>query len=315
MIRRAFAALPLGCAVLLLAAGGAPFAWPLGLGVLILGSVVLRWRVSLTTFGALLWMLAGAAVPVLWVRSTTTDPPLGLSAALFFSSIAAVRLFFEPPLFGTGFDRALVIFACVAEGIGVRSAAYPYGAVALAVALLVDLGGGFDALRVWVRIPRATASVVVLGALLAALMSLSLPVLDRATNRRFQGLFAGRMAHTSFTPHVRLDEPGFIRTSDDVVMRLHGADADYLRGVVFDTFDGTYWSASGRGDAALPGAATSARTEVESVEATQRLFAPRGARIVSDTEWEADALGALSAVRRGTKQWAFAPSPGGVDDP
>jgi hypothetical protein len=313
--RRALAALPLGCAVLLLAAGGAPVAWPLGLALLVVLSVVLRWRVRLTTFGALLWMLAGAAAPVLWVRNTTTEPTLGLSAALFFSSIAAVRLFFEPPLFGRSFDRALVIFACVAEGIGVRSAAYPYGAVALAVALLVDLGGGLDAVRGWVRIPRTTTSVVALAAVLATLVSLSLPVLDRATNRRFQGLFAGRMAHTSFTPHVRLDEPGFIRTSDDVVMRLHGAEADYLRGVVFDTFDGAYWSASGRGDAALPGAATSARTEVESVDATQRLFVPRGARIVGDTEWASDALGALFTVRRGTKQWAFAPSPGGVDDP
>jgi hypothetical protein len=91
------------------------------------------WRASLTTFGALLWMIAGAAVPVLWVRSTTTEPALGLSATIFFSSIAAVRLFFERALFGRSFDRALVIFACIAEGIGVRSAAYPYGAVALAL--------------------------------------------------------------------------------------------------------------------------------------------------------------------------------------
>ena len=70
-------------------------------------------RASLTTFGALLWMIAGAAVPVLWARSTTTEPALGLSAALFFSCVAAVRLYFEQPLFGRGFDRALVIFACI----------------------------------------------------------------------------------------------------------------------------------------------------------------------------------------------------------
>src|SRR6202044_3373739 len=147
--RRLLAAMPLGCATLLLATGGAPFYWPLGVAVLALGSVVVPWRASLTTFGALLWMVAGAAVPVLWVRSTTTEPALGLSAALFFSSIAVVRLFFQRPLFGRNFDRALVIFACIAEGIGVRSAVYPYGAVALATSLLVDLGGGFEALRGW----------------------------------------------------------------------------------------------------------------------------------------------------------------------
>lgn len=315
MTQRVVAALPLGCATLLLATGGAPFYWPLGLAVLALGSVVVPWRASLTTFGALLWMIAGAALSVLWVRTTTTEPALGLSAAIFLSSIAAVRLFFQRAVFGRSFDRALVIFACVAEGIGVRSAAYPYGAVALAASLLVDLGGGFEALRSWARIPRTATSVVALAALLATFVSLSLPVLDRATHRRFQALFAARMAHTSFTPHVRLDEPGFIRTNEDIVLRLHGAEADYLRGAVFDSFDGTYWSTSARGPAELPGAATSARTEVDSVEATQWLFAPRGSRIVSDTEWEADALGALHPVARGVKQWAFAPSTGEVDAP
>ena len=315
MTQRVLAALPLACATLLLAAGRAPFYWPLGLAVLAVGSVVVSWRASLATFGALIWMIAGAAVPVLWVRSTTTDPALGLSAAIFFSSIAAVRLFFERALFGRNFDRALVIFACVAEGIGVRSAAYPYGAVALAASLLVDLGGGLEGLRSWARIPRTAGGVVALAALLTTSVSLSLPVLDRATNRRFQALFGARTARTSFTPHVRLDQPGFIRTNDDIVLRLHGAEADYLRGAVFDSFDGTYWSASTRGAAGLPGAVTSTRTEVDSVEATQWLFAPRGSRIVSDTEWEADALGALRPVARGVKQWAFAPSTGEIDAP
>jgi transglutaminase-like putative cysteine protease len=313
---RLLAALPLACATLLLAAGGAPFYWPLGLAVLVLGSVVVPWRASLTTFGALLWMIAGAAVPVLWVRSTTSDPPLGLSAAIFFSSIAAVRLFFERPLFGRSFDRALVIFACVAEGIGVRSVVYPYGAVMLAAAVLVDLGGGFEALRGWARVPRTAAGVVALGALMATFVSLSLPVLDRATNRRFQALFAARMAGTSFTPHVRLDQPGFIRENEDIVLRLHGAEADYLRGAVFDTFDGTYWSTSTGGTPAPPGPASSARTEVDSVEASQWLFAPLGTRIVGDTEWVADALGAFHpGAGRGVKQWAFAPSSGGADTP
>jgi len=313
--RRLLAALPLGCATLLLAAGGAPFYWPLGLATLALGSVVVPLRASLTTFGALLWMIAGAAVPVLWVRSTTTEPAPGLSAAILFASIAAVRLFFKRALFGRSFDRALVILACVAEGIGAPSAAYPYGAVMLAASVLVDLGGGLDALCGWARIPRTAASVVALSALLATCVSLSLPVLDRATNRRFQALFEGRMSRTSFTPHVRLDQSGFIRTNEDIVLRLHGADADYLRGAVFDSFDGTYWRMSTHGTPAPPGPATSARTQVDSVEATHWLFAPRGARIVSDTEWEADALGALRPVARGVKQWAFAPAASEIDAP
>ncbi len=318
MKRRVVAALPLACVTVLLAAGRAPFFWPLGFAVLALGSVVLPWRVSLTTFGALLCMIGGAAPPVLWVRTTTTEPTLGLSAAIFLCGIAAVRLFFEPdrPLFGRGFDRALVLFACVAEGIGVRSALYPYGVAALAVSILVDLGGGFDALtRSLARIPRAAASMVAYGAFLAALFALSLPVLGRATSRRLEGLFEPDSSRTSFTPHVRLDASGFIRTSEDIVLRLHGAEADYLRGAVFDSFDGRYWSNSARGPVPAPGSATAARTEVDSVETTQWLFAPRGSRIVSDTAWQADALGALRPLGRGVRQWAFAPSTAEEDAP
>jgi protein-glutamine gamma-glutamyltransferase len=314
--RRLLVALPFLCATLLLAAGGAPFFWPLGLLVLAVISVLAPWRASLTTFGALLWMIAGATAPILWVRSTTTEPRLGLSAALFFLSIAVIRLFFENALFGQNFDRALVLFACIAEGIGARSAAYPYGAMVLAVSMLVELGGGFAVLRTWARIPRAAASVVLLSFLLGTLVAFALPALDRATNRRFQALFTGRMARMNFTPHVRLDESGFIRTNEDIVLRLHGAEADYLRGAVFDSFDGAYWSRSARPERAALGAATmGARTEVLATEASLWLFAPRGARIVSDTRWEADALGALRPLDRGVMQWAFAPATDAVDPP
>jgi transglutaminase-like putative cysteine protease len=310
------AALPLLCATLLLAAGGAPSYWSLGVAALAAASVVVRARVSLTTFGALLWMIAGATGPILWVRSTTTEPSLGLSAAILFCSVASVRLFFDDALFGRGFDRALVVFACIAEGIGARSAAYPYATVALAASLLVELGGGFAALRTWARVPRAAAGVVLISSLLATCGAFALPALDRATHRRFQAFFAGRAARASFTPHVRLDDPGFIRTNDDIVLRLHGAEADYLRGAVFDSFDGVYWSTSARSARDVAGApGTAARTEVDAAEPTRSLFAPRGSRITSDTAWEADPLGVFRSVDRGVTQWAFSPTTDVLDPP
>jgi transglutaminase-like putative cysteine protease len=316
VIARVVAALPLACVAALLAAGGAPFYWPLGIAALAGASVVVPMRATLTTFGALLWMIAGAAVPVMWVRATTTDPPLGLSAALLLSSVAAVRLFFERPLFGLGFDRALVVFACVATGIGAASPAYPYGVVVLVAALLLQLGGGLEALRGWGRTPRAATGVLALSAGLATAAGVLLPVIDRATNRRFESLFAGRMARTSFTPHVRLDQPGFIRTEEDIVLRLHGAEADYLRGAIFDSFDGVYWSASPNGARSVPGTRTTgARTEVDATDTTQWLFAPQGARIVSATAWDADALCALMPRERGVKQWAFAATIDAVEEP
>jgi transglutaminase-like putative cysteine protease len=314
--QRLLVALPLFCATLLLAAGGAPFPWVVGLWVVAAASVFVAWRGSPATFGALLWMLAAASGPILWVRTTTTDPRLGLSAALILLSVAGVRLFFENALFGRNLDRALVVLACVAEGIGAKSPAYPYGAVVIALALLVELGGGFGALRTWGRAPRAAASVALLSALLVASLVLALPVLDRATNRRFEALFAGPTMRTSFSPHVRLDQSGFIRTEEDIVLRLHGADADYLRGAVFDSFDGVYWTTSSRRAPVVTGtAATPARTEVEATEPTQWLFAPKDARIVGDTPWEADPLGAFRPAGRGVTQWAFAPTTNAVDTP
>ena len=312
MSSRALAALPFLCATLLLGAGGAPFFWPLGLSIVAAASIVVPWRGSLTTFGALLWMIAGATAPVLWVRNTTTEPGLALSATLLLLGIASVRLFFANPLFGRGFDRALVGFACISEGIGVKSAAYPYLTVVLVVGFLVGDAGGLATLRTFTRTPRAAASVVLLAAGLALLVGFGMPALDRATNRRFQALFAGRMARIGFTPHVRLDQSGFISSSEDIVLRLRGAEADYLRGAVFDSFDGVYWTTSPRKrpqGVRGTGVATS-RTEVDATEPSRWLFAPRGSRIVSDTAWEVDALGALRPTdRRRVTHWAFAGDP------
>jgi len=308
---RLLAALPLLCATLLLATGGAPLYWPLGLSLIGLVSVLVPWRARLSTFGALLWMIAGAAVPILWARLTTLDLGAALPAVLLLLAIAAVRLFFENALSGRNFDRALVVGACIWEGIGVKSAAYPYVAVALAVALLVENAGGLPALRAFARVPRAAASVLVLSVAFATFASLALPALDRATNRRFQALFAGRAHRTGFSPHVRLDEPGFISSSEDIVLRLHGAETDYLRGAVFDVFDGSYWSATARQGSAGSGLSEpkGARTDVDAAESSRWLFAPRGAQIVSDTPWEADALGAIRPTeRRGATHWAFAPA-------
>lgn len=317
MSARFLAALPFFTATLMLASGGAPFFWPLGLAVVAALSVLLAWRVSLTTFAALLWMVAAAAVPIFWVRSTTTEPSLGLSAALLVTSIAVVRLFFRAALFGRSFDRALWLMTAVAAGIGAKSAAYLYLSALFAASVLVDAAGGLSALRAAARAPRATASVVVLSGVVTALLVLALPALDRATNRQFQAFFSGGLRRTGFTPQMRLDASGLITTSDDVVLRVSGAKADYLRGAVFDVFDGRFWSASKRGPVVSGGGVKEgARTEVEAAERSRWLFAPRGSRIVGDTAWEADPLGALHPLEpRGVSSWAFAPVAEAPDPP
>jgi transglutaminase-like putative cysteine protease len=118
---------------------------------------------------------------------------------------------------------------------------------------------------------------------------------------------------------VRLDQPGFISKNEDIVLRLHGAETDYLRGVVFDSFDGSYWTTSQRraiGGAALP-LPNGERTYVDAAESSRWLFAPRGALLLGDTPWEVDGLGALRSTEpRGSTHWVFAAAePEALDPP
>ncbi len=310
MSARISAALPLVWVTLLLALGGSPIQWPVALGAFALAAVLIPYRIALTTFGALLWMIAGATGPILWARLTTEEIGLALPLTLVLLGIVAVRQFFERPLFGRGFDRALVGLACIAEGHGLKSAAYPWIAVLLAVTLLVEQAGGVRALRAFARTPRASIAVVALAMTLAAGSVIALPILDRATNRRFQSLYEGKIRRTAFSAHVRLDQPGLINQSDEIVLRLHGAETDYLRGAVFDTFDGAYWTTSHH--RATPNTsgemASSAITIVDSSESSSWLFAPRNAKLVGDTSFVMDGLGALRpSEARGATRWAFAP--------
>jgi hypothetical protein len=298
---------------ILLALGGAPIAWPAALGALVIAAVLIPKRFELTTFGALIAMLAGATVPILWARFSPDELGIALPVTLVLLGILVVRQFFERPLFGRGFDRALVGLACIAEGHGLKSPAYPWLAVLLALTLLVEQAGGARALRAFARTPRASFAVVGLAITVAGLGVVALPVLDRMTNRRFQALYEGRIHRTAFSAHVRLDQPGLISQSDEIVLRLHGAETDYLRGAIFDTFDGAYWTTSHhRAPLDASGEmASSAVTFVESSESSSWLFAPRNAKLVGDTAFVMDGLGALRpSEARGATRWAFAPVTG-----
>ncbi len=294
MSARLLSAIPLIFAIVLLAAGGAPPMWPVAIGLATLASVVSARRAKLTTFASLLWMIAGAAPPILWARFATLEMSGALPPALVFLGVATVRRFFDEPLFGRQFDRALAVFACIAIGLGLKSGAYPYLVVAFAAALLVDFGGGADALRSIARAPRASIALGAVTAIMATGAALALPAIDRATNRRFERMFMGPTQRTGFSPHVRLDDSSQIHESDEVVLRLSGAETDYLRGAVFDSFDGSDWSVSApRLTGTRKNAVDSAgpRTEVEAATPSFWIFAQRGSEIVSDIAWEADGLG------------------------
>ncbi len=306
MSARLFAALPLLGAIVLLGAGGAPIYWPLAFAALALASIVLRARWKLETFGALLVMIGGATPAVLWTRATTLEIGLALPITLILLGIAIARSFLAEPR--RGFDRLIVGLACIAEGIGVKSALYPYGVVVIALLLLADQAGGVAALRAFARTKRASAILVPLAGALFVAGVVLLPVIDRATNRSFRSLYEGRLRRTAFSAHVRLDQPGLINQNEEIVLRLRGGDADYLRGAVFDSFDGDYWTTSRRPLQPDPDPRTTGDvTWVEAAEPSTWLFAPRAAKITSDTTYKVDGLGTLRpAEPRGATRWAFA---------
>ena len=307
MKERLFVAIAPLLVIALLVTGGAPIYWPVALATVVVASIVIPLRFTVTTFGALMAMIAAAAPPILWARATTTEVGLALPVALSLLGIAAVRPFLDTRRFGRTFDRTMVGLACIAEGHGVKSTAYPYVAVLVGVILVVDHGGGLRSLRSIVKSPRVATVVMAVAATLAAIVAISLPAIDRATNRRFRALYEGRIRKTAFSAHVRLDQPGLVNRSDELVLRLHGVEADYLRGAVFDTFDGSYWTTSRRPRRSEAAPVTTDVTYVESLESSSFLFVPRGAKIASDTSYVTDGLGAIrSGETRGATSWAFA---------
>ena len=286
---RLSSALPLLLAVALLTAGGPPLVWPLAIALVTVASVVSARRAKLSAFASLLWMIAAASPAILWARFSTSELSAALPPTLVFLCVAAARRFFDTPLFGERTDRALVLLAAIALGLGLRSAAYPYIVVALGVALAIDYGGGKQALVTFIRTPRAAAAVSVATCALAVGGALGLPALDRATNERFQSLFSTPLQRTGFSPHVRLGDRGPIAESDEIVLRVTGAETDYLRGAVFDTFDGADWGVSrGRASVARKNAheTSEVRAVVEAVGPSFPNFSPRGFRGLKATPWQ-----------------------------
>lgn len=317
MIDRLLRVLPFALMVVLLAFGGAPWFWCVPLGVSGLGALFIAPRREVSTFAELVLVLGIAFVPVAWVRASDEDWGLALPLSLIVMAMAAVRLYLDRGLLGPTADAALLLAVAVIAGIGMKSPAYPYLVGALALVLLVSRSGvrrTFLAVR---RTSRAALLVLLLlGAGAAAMGLYALPVLNDLTNRRMGRLFMGMRRSTGFSPYVRLDGEGSIRETDDVVLRLTGADADYLRGAVFDAFDGTYWTSTRRPTEVAPAESEPRGPEVThvlSMDLTAWVLTPLGSRVFVPAGSSTDPFGVHRVEgSRLTRTWSFTP---GADAP
>lgn len=310
MIDRVLRVLPYALMVVLLAFGGAPWFWCVPLGVAGLGALLLAPRREVSTFAELVLVLGVAFVPVAWVRASDEDWGLALPLALIVMAMAAVRLYLARALMGPTVDAALLLAVAVIAGIGLKSPAYPYLVGALAVVLLVARSGVRRTLLAIRRTSRVALGVLLLlGASAAAMGLYALPVLNDLTNRRMGRLFMGMRRSTGFSPYVRLDGEGSIRETDDVVLRLTGADADYLRGAVFDSFDGTYWTTTRRPSLVAPAEAEPKgpeATHVVSMDLTAWVLTPLGSRVFVPSASSTDPFGVHRVEgSRLTRSWSF----------
>ncbi|NOU27291.1 MAG: transglutaminase domain-containing protein [Polyangiaceae bacterium] len=312
MIDRMLRVLPFALVVVLLAFGGAPWFWCVPLGLAGLGALVVPPRREVSTFAELVLVLGIAFVPVAWVRASDEDWGLALPLALIVMAMAAARLYLDRGLLGPTADATLLLTVAVIAGIGLKSPAYPYLVGALALVLLVSRSGVRRTILALRRTSKtALVVLLLLGASAAAMGLYALPVLNDLTNRRMGRLFMGMRRSTGFSPYVRLDGEGSIRESDDVVLRLTGAQADYLRGAVFDSFDGTYWTSSRRPSAVAPAESEPQgpdATHVLSMDLTAWVLTPMGSRVFVPASSSTDPYGVHRVEgSKLTRTWSFVP--------
>jgi transglutaminase-like putative cysteine protease len=94
---------------------------------------------------------------------------------------------------------------------------------------------------------RAAITIVVVGTLVTLGLATQLPRVAVAVEHRVTALFVGGSTTgdaQGFSARMALGSLRGMLQSDRVVMRVRGARVDYLRGAVFDTYDGRAWSSS-----------------------------------------------------------------------
>ena len=162
--------------------------------------------------------------------------------ALVAATVLLARAFFVTNLAPRGGELALVLVAAIATG-GPPQRFLPYGPVALLALVSTALGrdpGAVAGTRA--RAYAALALMLTLSVGVGIGTSKALPRLSYRIAGRLVGLFVHK-SRTGFSDSMALGEANEILESDRLELRVTGDTPDYLRGRVYDLFDGKTWIA------------------------------------------------------------------------
>jgi hypothetical protein len=307
---------------------GATGEWTLAYGAaaLIVGALTLGARLALTPRAARVGSALAAAVggAVAWVL----PPEAGQALRPPWPSFALGGLLAGTVLLcrrDTGTRSALALLpglvALTACGEAPLGRVYVVVAVVHVGLALLALGAGVRPFAELARLPRrawaTAAALLALSAALAVALACVLPPLSLWTEARVFHSLGG--AEVGFSDRMWLGSLHGMLQSDEIVLRVEGARADYLRGAVYDHYEVGRWGPR-RPPRPVPvvardlAAAEAGRTRVTTVSGVRdRFFVPLGAALVAtDPGATVDDFGVLRATGGAAREVSFEPS-GGSD--
>jgi len=258
--------------------------------------VFVRRRWDLGRAGQLVLALAGLAAGIAVIQAQPVPDfgsRMGPRWSLYWSGaglitllITVPRLYLADPWFGRRGTAAAAIIAMITCGHHASGVLYPLLVVLCLLSLLIALRHADPWRPAWTRLPRrtwlVTGAVIALAGLITLGAARALPPLHQlAMTRLGHSLWSGR---TGFSEHFELRRLTGLAQSDVVVLRLSGAPADHLRGMVYTGYLRGRWlpprqSVYKHYKVAPDRAANGAFTEVVTVSGDrQRYFVPLGAR-------------------------------------
>lgn len=277
MRRRAVASLPHAIVCGTFLAYGTPAALGVVLTAAFAIAIATGPRARPGRFGQLVWHALALVLGFLAARQV--DPDTGVADALACAALTtlAMRKLVVAPARAPAVDITLLLGAQTAIGEAHRG--WPYGvASAMLVAAIVGQSEPGAVTRLRAR-AGVLAVILAVAAVVTGLLLVGLPWLNRLTNRQITSYVVAH-ARTGFEGRVHLGPSSPIYESNDIVMHVDGARADYLRGRVFDVLSGSTWYGTHTSDAPPDRVVTGgAATTVHLVWPGRQRFAPLGATV------------------------------------
>ena len=216
--------------------------------------------------------------------------PSGASAAVVGALlVAAPRLYMTRP--GLGYVGTIALGTLALVGCGATRSGLVYGTVAIffvAFAMLAMKDDDRDARARWSELaPRervALALMLTFAGAIATASARALPQIHAWSEARFAGAF--EIHSIGFSPQMRLGSIERMLASEEIVLRMSGPRADYLRGGVYDhyRFGSGQWVSDTTGEARTIDSAPTPPTGAEWTRVVRaagmrgRYFVPLGAR-------------------------------------